>query len=157
MRELNTQEYISMLRELINEGKEVGLIISGSSMAPFLIHHRDRVFLRQPYRELRIGDIVFYQRKNGQFVMHRIYKIRGLLYDMIGDAQTEVEYGIKREQIFGLVTKVQRKGKWLTPNKPIWKLFSSIWIKIIPLRPFIINSIKWIYMIQRKRRYENEQ
>lgn len=151
MRELNTQEYISMLRELINEGKEVGLIVSGSSMAPFLIHHRDRVFLSRPCRELKTGDIVFYQRKNGQFVMHRIYKRRGLLYDMIGDAQTDIEYGVKEDQIFGLVTKVQRKGKWLTPNDSFWKLFSCLWIKIILLRPFIIKCCKWVYTKKDKK------
>ena len=43
MREIDTRAYISTLRELVKEGNEVNLIISGSSMAPFLIHQRDRI------------------------------------------------------------------------------------------------------------------
>ena len=36
MKTVDTKEYISMLRTLIEEGKQVSMIISGSSMAPSL-------------------------------------------------------------------------------------------------------------------------
>ena len=75
MKTVDTKEYISMLRTLIEEGKQVSMIISGSSMAPFLIHARDHICLKSPSGELRKGDMVFYQRSNGEYVMHRIYII----------------------------------------------------------------------------------
>ena len=65
-----------MLRTLIEEGKQVSMIISGSSMAPFLIHARDHICLERPSGELRKGDMVFYQRSNGEYVMHRIYNVK---------------------------------------------------------------------------------
>ena len=43
MKTVDTKEYISMLRTLIEEGKQVSMIISGSSMAPFLIHARAKI------------------------------------------------------------------------------------------------------------------
>ena len=76
MREVDTQEYVSILKELVEEGNQVSLLISGSSMAPFLIHHRDTVCFKKPDRALKEGDIVFYRRANGQYVMHRIRRIR---------------------------------------------------------------------------------
>ena len=113
MRLVDTRAYVGMLRELVEQGKEVRMVISGSSMAPFLIHGRDSIFFRTPERELRKGDIVFYERPGGQFVVHRICGVHGESYDLIGDGQTEIEHNVRREQIFARVTQVERKGKRL--------------------------------------------
>ena len=51
MKIVDTREYVSMLRELTEQGHEVNMIISGSSMTPFLIHQRDVIFF-----ESRIGS-----------------------------------------------------------------------------------------------------
>ena len=115
MKTVDTKEYISMLRTLIEEGKQVSMIISGSSMAPFLIHARDHIYLKSPSGELRKGDMVFYQRSNGEYVMHRIYNVKNEEYYLIGDAQTVIEGPIQREQIFAIIIKVKRKGKWIVP------------------------------------------
>ena len=137
IREVNTVQYVSMLRSLVEEGKDVSLLISGSSMTPFLVHHRDTILFGQPNRELRKGDMVFYQRQNGQFVMHRIYKVKPEGYYIVGDAQTEIEGPIKRDQIFALVKKAQRKGKWIGPENFWWKFFEKVWINMVPIRPLV--------------------
>ena len=90
MKTVDTKEYISMLRTLIEEGKQVSMIISGSSMAPFLIHARDHICLKSPSGELRKGDMVFYQRSNGEYVMHRIYNVKNEEYYLwSGVAETQ--------------------------------------------------------------------
>ena len=134
MKTVDTKEYISMLRTLIEEGKQVSMIISGSSMAPFLIHARDHICLKSPSGELRKGEMVFYQRSNGEYVMHRIYNVKNEEYYLIGDAQTVIEGPIQREQIFAIIIKVKRKGKWIVPEDFQWKFFAHIWPNIIPLR-----------------------
>lgn len=143
MREVDTQEYVTMLKELVEEGHQVSLLISGSSMAPFLIHHRDTIYFKKPDRELKAGDMVFYRRENGRYVMHRIRRIRPEGYYMIGDAQTEIEGPLKREQIFGLITAVERKGKLIRPGDFWWEFFARVWLRIIPLR----NWIRRIYKV----------
>lgn len=139
MKVVDTREYVSVLRELTEEGKEVSLIISGSSMSPFLIHQRDYIYFKKPDRELKKGDMVFYQRDSGQFVMHRIWKVRPDGYYIIGDAQTVIEGPVRRDQIFALITKVQRKGKWLEPGDFWWEFFEHIWIHMIPIRRKIMK------------------
>lgn len=135
MRHVDTREYITMLRDLINEGKEVSLIVTGSSMSPFLIHERDTVYLRKPDHELKKGDIVFYERDNGQFVLHRILKVHDNgTYDIIGDNQDVVEEGVRRDQIFAYVFKVKRKGKIIEPGSFWWEFFAGPWTEIIPAR-----------------------
>lgn len=76
MKVVDTREYVGMLKELTEEGKEVSMLIFGSSMAPFLIHARDMIYFKKPDRKLKKGDIDILPRKSGQFVMHRIWKIR---------------------------------------------------------------------------------
>ena len=128
-----------MLRDLVNEGKECRLLISGSSMAPFLVHERDSILFSKPDRELRRGDMVFYQRDNGQFVMHRILKVKPEGLYIIGDAQTEVEGPVKPEHVFALVTKVNRKGKWIGPGNFWWWFFSTVWLRLFPVRRLILK------------------
>lgn len=139
MRQIDTREYISALRELTEEGKEVSITITGSSMSPFLVHQRDQIFFKKPDRELHRGDMVFYQRQSGQFVMHRIYGVCQEGFALVGDAQREIEYPVKREQIFAVVTKVKRKGKWICEGDFWWEFFAHVWIRIVPFRQFLIR------------------
>ena len=134
MRTVDTREYVSMLRELTEEGREVSMLIAGSSMNPFLIHQRDSICFRKPDRELKKGDMVFFQRPDGAFVMHRIWKVKPEGYYIVGDAQTEIEGPVRREQIFAIVTKVCRKGKWLGPGDFWWEFFEHVWIRLVPWR-----------------------
>lgn len=62
---VDTREYVSVLRELTEAGHEVSMLISGNSMSPFLAHERDTIWFKRPDRELKKGDMVFYQRKAG--------------------------------------------------------------------------------------------
>lgn len=134
---VDTREYVSALRELTEEGREVSLLISGSSMSPFLIHARDYIYFRKPDRELRRGDMVFFQRDSGQFVMHRILKVKKDGFYIVGDGQTQVEGPVRSNQIFGLVFCVQRKGKKISPGDFWWEFFAHAWLDLLPLRPFL--------------------
>ena len=145
MRELDTRSYISALREMVREGHEVSLIISGSSMAPFLVHHRDSILIGPIKGPLKRGDMVFYERETGQFVMHRIRKVRKEGLYIIGDAQTETEGPLSPERVFAIVKSVQRKGKWVGPEDRWWKFFATTWLRLIPLRPLILRLYSFIH------------
>lgn len=142
MKFVNTRAYIDTLRELTDAGKEVSLIVAGSSMAPFLVHHRDTIYFSKPDSPLKRGDMVFYQRADGQYVMHRIYKIKGKEFYMIGDAQTEIEGPLDEKQIFARVTKVRRKGKLIQPGHFWWWFFAKVWLQLVSVRPFIIKMYR---------------
>lgn len=133
-RVVDTNEYVTVLRELAGEGRVVSMLVVGSSMSPFLCHKRDYIYFTKPDRELRRGDMVFYQRDTGQYVMHRIYKRKKDDYYMVGDAQTQIEGPLRRDQIFARIIKVKRKGRIIEPGNFWWEFFEHVWIRIIPLR-----------------------
>ena len=137
---LGTREYIDILRTVIDEGKEVNMRVLGSSMAPFVVHERDTIYFKRPERKLKKGDIAFFQRNNGQYVVHRIYKVKGDEYYFVGDNQTLIEGPIEKGQIFAIVTRVIRKGKEIRPGDPWWLFFEKIWINMIPLRRITIKA-----------------
>ena len=134
VKQVDTREYVSVLRGIAEEGKVVSMLIAGSSMAPFLCHNRDYIYFTKPERELRRGDMVFYQRDSGQYVMHRIYRVKHEGYYMVGDAQTQIEGPLRRDQIFAVITQVKRAGKMIRPGDFWWEFFEHIWIRIVPAR-----------------------
>ena len=87
------------LPQLLQEAESVPLVISGSSMVPFLVHGRDTVYLSKVAQPLKKGDMIFYRRRGGQYVLHRICKVRDGSYDLVGDGQVAIERGIRPEQI----------------------------------------------------------
>ena len=133
-------EYMATLRELTEAGKEVSLLITGNSMVPFLVHERDYIYFKKPDRPLRRGDLVFYQRASGQYVMHRICRVTAEGFDIVGDGQSVIEHGVRREQIFGLITKVRRKGKLLTEGDFWWEFFRCVWLRVVPLRKYLVRA-----------------
>ena len=147
---VHTEDYVKVLEELTFSNKTVGIPISGNSMAPFLISQRDYVIFQKPNRPLKKGDVVFFQRDSGEYILHRISRIRGNMYYILGDAQTQSEGPIRKDQIFGLVTKIRRKNKWIDQKDFWWQFFEKVWIRIIPLRP-AVRKVYGIFNSQNRR------
>ena len=129
-----------LIEAFIAENCAVPLVVSGNSMIPFLKDGRDTVYLYSVTDSLKRGDIVFYKRDNGAYVLHRICKINGDTYSLVGDAQSFIEHGIRRDQIVAVVTLVYRKGKYIGKRNLIWQFFAKIWIRMIKLRPWVLKT-----------------
>lgn len=141
-RVITSCEYMDALYSIVQEGREVSLIVSGNSMAPFLKDQRDYILIAKPQKKIRVGDMAFFQRGSGQYVMHRVYKIKPDGYYFIGDAQINPEGPIAESQIFAVVKKVKRKGKWISSRNIIWKFYSVIWLHVVPFRGKIYKIYK---------------
>ena len=145
VRIVDNQEYMKVVHSILEEGKEVPLVVTGNSMMPFLIDRRDQVLIKRIERPLKKGDIAFFQRENGQYIMHRIHFMRKddrtgeNQFYFIGDGQKNIEVPIKEIQIFGVITGVLRKGKYLDEHTFTWRFFKNIWRYVIPFRHLIIK------------------
>ena len=138
VRILSPEELVPPLVALLEVSDAVPLVISGSSMVPFLVHHRDTVYLSKVRQPLQPGDMILYRRDSGQYVLHRIYRAESETFTLVGDAQTQLEYGIAPEQVLAVVSAVRRKGKLVGPGNFWWEFFRKVWIRIIPLRPAVV-------------------
>ena len=135
MKVLDTNAYLDEIRDLLRSGHDVTIPVVGSSMTPFLVGDRDSVHLVPIHRRnLKPGDIVLYQRDNGRYILHRIFRLRGGSYDMLGDAHDMIERGIRREQIFGVVNACIRKEKTVLPGSFWWAFFARVWPRLRRVR-----------------------
>lgn len=132
------------IKSLVDQGQTVPLVISGGSMVPFLVHGRDTVYLSAVDRPLKKGDMILYRRDSGAYILHRICAVRGETCDLVGDAQTVIEPGIRKEQILALVTAARRKGTLLKKGSFLWWLFEKLWIRMIPVRPALLRLYRRI-------------
>ena len=132
---VDTQAYLDMVCQLLSEGKtEVPVPVKGVSMRPFL-RDGDRVFLEKPGQMGRPGDIVLYTRPNGQYVLHRIYRVNpnGSFW-IIGDSQTTLEPVAGMSQIHAKVSYVIAGGKTVKPGDFRWWFYACPWRVLAPWR-----------------------
>lgn len=135
--EILLEEYRRLL-ESEDRIEALPLVITGGSMTPFLVGGRDTVYLSRLTRPARRGDMLLYRRRNGAYVLHRVYRAEETL-TMVGDAQTELEPGICPSQVMAIVTRVERKGKSLGPGAFWWEFFEEVWLRMIPVRRGIMK------------------
>lgn len=138
-RRLDPEVLMPELIELLNAGAQPTIIISGGSMLPFLAPGRDSVTLRAVDRELSRGDIVFYRRDGGRYILHRIIRVDGDRLWLAGDAQDELEE-MSRERVFAYVTQAVRKGAVQRPGRPVWDFFANVWPRFIGRRRRLIGA-----------------
>lgn len=104
-----------LISEVISSGGEFRLFPRGTSMMPLLREGTDSVVLVSP-ESVQKGDIAFYRRANGQFVLHRVIRIKKDEYLMCGDNQYIIEHGIKKENILAKVAHIYRGDELLPDN-----------------------------------------
>lgn len=136
------KEIYPMIKEKIDNGGMVKLPITGISMRPLLVWGRDTVDLVK-CENAKKGDIIFYLRDNGQFVLHRIVGVDDKGYVLCGDNQWYLERGIENRHIIAVVTSITRKGKTFDVTKNIpYRIYSSLWMALLPLRKTIIPVVR---------------
>lgn len=136
---LSPEELMPHYTELLEKGAILPLTISGTSMAPFLVPERDSVQLKAPDRALRRGDIAFYRRPCGRYILHRVYKAEGDKLWFVGDAQDEVEGPLPADCVLALAISAKRKGKQIEKGSFWWDFFAGAWLGFVGRRRKIIS------------------
>ncbi len=142
---LSTRDYLDTLKEAVGQGHACSMLITGGSMEPFLVGGRDTIRFAAPKEKLRRGDMVFFQRESGQYVMHRIRWVKEDGLYIIGDNQTETEGPVDPSRVFAVVFEVKRNGKILTPKSFWWRFFRTVWLRIIPLRHKLMGAYRKLH------------
>ena len=115
----------------------------GVSMLPLLRQGRDLFVVRKKDASERccIGDVVLYRRPPESYVLHRIAEVRPNDYVMLGDNCINREYGIKDEDILGVMTGFIRDGKEYSVTDKGYRAYSYIWLHTSQARIFCTRAV----------------
>ena len=143
MKQMTTPSVQYMTFEEVLE-KEGAIIYTnvGVSMMPLLRQRKDIIEIRrkEPGR-CKKYDVVLYKRGD-KYILHRILKVVPDGYNIAGDHNTFVEKDVTDNMILGVMTKVIRNGKVITPDNKLYKLYVHLWCDVYPLRMLILK-LKW--------------
>ena len=134
----------SSFEKVIEEKGELIYTNVGDSMYP-LIKPRDLLVIKKVDRPLRRLDIPLYKRDNGQYVLHRIIKVRKNDYLICGDNRTCVEEGITDRHIIGVLTDIIRNGETIPVSRFDKKMHAHLLFDFFPIRKQalrVINKLK---------------
>lgn len=134
-------EHVEIEKEL-EKGNIIQVKPRGYSMYPLFVPGRDEALIQKTGSDgLRRGDVVLYRRTGSILVLHRIWKRQGDSFYMVGDNQREVEGPLPASQIRGRMIGIIRKGKHISVEHPVYRLYSGVWLLLRPFRPGISRGI----------------
>ena len=124
----------------------------GDSMMPLIKQGRDLVVIKKAEGRLKKYDVPLYKRDSGQYVLHRILKVRKDDYVLCGDNRYRREYGITDRHIIGVLGEVVRNGKTVGMNDFRYKLYVHLWCDLFPVRAVLIFFVtKARKLLKRKK------
>ena len=125
------------IEQLLASGTTIKIKPQGYSMYPLFVPGRDEACIeRTDFSSLKRGDVILYRRDKSILVLHRIWKITGNSFYMVGDNQTEIEGPLRADQLRGKLTGFVRNGKFVDVKNPIYRFLSGLWLFLRPMSPY---------------------
>lgn len=112
----------------------VTITLAGDSMRPLIRRDRDKVTIIPLSRALMIGDIVLFQGGPERYVVHRVYRIRDGFVQTLGDNCFNPDPWMKKEQVMGLVVRMERGGRSFLLDSEASRRWGRFWMAIHPIR-----------------------
>ena len=98
---------LNFFSELLEEGYDLRLKVTGRSMSPFLETGSFVTLSRVPVSKLRIGDIVFCRCDDGSFKLHRLIQIDKDMLITKGDALGSFDAPFNKTDYKGKVVRIE--------------------------------------------------
>lgn len=146
---LPMEELVKLLRVQLNNGGRADLVVTGVSMYPMLRNRRDRVTLIPAPELCKKADIILYRRQSGQYVLHRIVRVKDGGYICCGDNQAEIE-PVDHSQVIAVVDGFTRKGKAYSLDHRGYRMYLFFWVELFPLRQVYIRLRHALGRLRRK-------
>lgn len=141
-------------QELAKNGKLIYYNV-GDSMLPLIRQGLDLLeIVPKPAGRLHRYDVPLYRRSSGQYVLHRILKVRPQDYVLCGDNRWTREYGVTDGQIIGVLHSVIRDGKPFSVECPKYRLYVHLWCDCFPVRAFLLRLRR---KLRRMRKPQHEK
>ena len=108
------------------------------------------IFIKKA-EKLKKGDVPFYKRSDGTFILHRIVGVKNGAYVLRGDYEQKKEYPIYPEQVVAVAEGFYRNDRYISCNSFLYKLYKVFWMNTAWCRPMLLKIISHITSKKHKR------
>lgn len=126
---------------LAGEGSELPaqITLAGTSMQPLIRMNRDRITILPLKKAPKVGDIVLFQRADGAYVVHRVYRIEKDSVITLGDNCEQPDAPLPKDKILGKVVQIQRGNRTIIPGSLKEARYARVWTKLLPVRRKVLH------------------
>lgn len=139
--------FIPEIKRAIDEGHTTTFRVRGYSMRLFLEDRRDKVVLA-PCKEVKVGDVVLAEIQKDKYVLHRVIQKEGEHLTLMGDGNVYGTETCNTSNVIGIAIGFLRKGRDVmdTTDGKKWKIYSFFWIRLKPIRRYILAFYRRIWI-----------
>lgn len=152
--ETEEKKYISndifypVVRQMLDEGKDVDFTVTGNSMWPLLKHGRDRVVLTSCGAEdIRKGDVILFEALPSKFLLHRVTRVSHSCFETTGDYNTFRDGSFPKSCVIGKAVRITRKGRTYESASALMRFYSATWMGLFPLRKPLLGFLRFLSRI----------
>ena len=131
-KQVTIEALMPIISEQLLDGKQPIIPIKGTSMRPFYLSGRTFVELAKPH-DLKKKDAVLYLNNHGNYILHRIIKIKEDTLVIRGDALKKKEY-VKKENVIAKITRHQHNKAWVEETARTFRIKLTLWQLLSPVR-----------------------
>ena len=142
----------STFEEIIRRDGRLVYTSVGDSMLPFIRSGKDLLVIEKPQGRLKKYDVPLYRRDSGQYVIHRVWKVRENDYVICGDNRWQRETGITDRHILGVLTAIVRDGKTISVQDRNYLRKVHLWCDFFWIRAAILWTKALPWRVRRKLR-----
>lgn len=138
------------VKKILDNGQCATFRVKGNSMRLFLESRRDIVRLA-PVRpdDIAVGDVVLARiPATRRYVLHRVVRRQGPELVLMGDGNVEGTEQCRAADVVGRAVAFYRKGRSKpdTTDSRKWRCYSALWLRLKPLRRYILAFYRRIWL-----------
>lgn len=115
------------IEELLERDGKILELPVGTSMWPMLKNRLDPLVIEKVSGNLKNNDVVLFKRNDGQYVLHRIVKIKEEGYIIRGDNCYDNEF-VSDKQIIGVLRGFYKGERYIDcKSNFLYKMYVMVW------------------------------
>ena len=114
-------------KEKLNQFGILGFVTHGNSMWPLIKNKKTSVIVLKKEERLKVYDVAFYTRPNGEYVLHRVLELKDDGYIVCGDSQTDKEF-VPEENVLGVLSGYYKGKTYIDCDSDEYKRAVEKWL-----------------------------
>lgn len=120
--------------------------VTGNSMFPLIRNRIDKVTVYPLKDKIKRSDIVLFETGCGNYMLHRVYRIKENMVLTYGDGNLKPDIWIDKSRVLGIAQKIER-GSWtIFPQSFFGRNAGRLWMGLSIYRPYFFRMMSYIGM-----------